>query len=313
MKRIEGFLCIDECKKDLAKTHHKKTNHYWVYLNGEEYYFKPTNNYYNELISYHALSLLGIDACFCDLAILNGEKGIISKSIRKENNKLISGSQILKEYAYDSISNLYWIKKMIDQSDVSKKWWFNDKYREKSNLIANGINDLENIWHALEYKYKDDKRFNIEETMHQIIKMYIFILLSYDTDKYAINWLIEESENKVKLAPLFDNEDSFNYNKDKLNQRYNLAVSTTPETYNQNQLEAITTFLSISSSEYFDLFYKMYEKLVNNFDKIIRKIENQTGIPIPPYKKLIIVNGFYKNMEQIKKYLETNKKNFKTK
>ena len=313
MERIDGFLCIDNCKKELAREHHTKTNHYWIYINGEEYYFKPTNNYYNELIGYHAATILDIEACFCDIAILDGQKGIISKSLRKENIKLTSGSQILNDYAYDSISNLYWIKKMMNQSDISKKWWFNDKYRERSELVINGIHDLENIWHALEHKYKDDKRFNSEETMHQIIMMYIFTLLSYDTDKYAINWLIEESKENIKLAPLFDNEDSFNYNKDKLNQNVRLAVSPTSETYYHSQLEAINSFLSISSSEYFNLFYEMYEKLINNFDKIIRKIENQTGAAIPPYKKLIIVNGFYKNMEQIKKCLENQKNKFKTK
>jgi len=312
MERIEGFLCIDNCKKEPANIHQKKTNHYWVYINGEEYYFKPTNNYYNELIGYHAASYLGIDSCYCDLAISNGQKGIISKSLRKENTKLTSGYDILNEYVYSGLSNLYWIKKMMNATNVLKKWWFDDKYRDKSNLIANGINDLENIWHALEYKYKDDRRFNIEKVMNQMVMMYIFSLLSYDTDKYATNWIIEENENDIRLAPIFDNEDAFNYTKDKLNQKTRFSESSTPETYNYNQLEAINTFLSISSSEYLELFYEMYENLSNNFDKIIKNAEVQIGIPISLHKKLTITNGFYKNMEQIKNSLEQYK-NSKTK
>ena len=312
MKRIEGFLYIDECKKEPANVHQKKTNHYWVYINGEEYYFKPSYNCYNELIGYHAAISLGIDACFCDLAILNGMKGIISKSLRKENTKLTSGFEILNEYVYSDLSNLYWIKKMMNETNILKKWWFDDKYREKSDLVANGIHDLENIWHALEYKYKNDIRFNIEKVMNQMAQMYIFSLLSYDTDKYATNWLIEENEKDIRLAPLYDNEDAFNYTKDKLNQRIRFSGATTPETYDYNQLEAINTFLSISSSEYSVLFYDMYEKLLNNFEEIIKKVETQIGTSLPIQKKLTITNGFYKNMGQIRNYLEQHK-NTKTK
>jgi len=311
VERIDGFLCIDNCKKVLAYEHHKKNNHYWIYINGEEYYFKPTDNCYNELIGYQAAILLGLDACYCDLAILNNQKGIISKSLKKEKVNIISGFEILNEYAYSSISNLYWIKKMMNNSDILKKWWFNDKYREKSNLVSNGINDLENIWHALEYKYNKDKRFNIEKVINQIVKMYIFTLLSYDTDKYAINWIIEESEDNIKLAPLFDNEDAFNYNQGKLNQKNNFATSMSSETYNHNQLEAIETFLSTSSSEYFNLFIEMFEKLLNNFNEIIKNVEKQINTNIPSHIKLKIMNGFYKNMEQIRICLEKN--NNKTK
>ena len=307
MKRLEGFLYIDEYQKEPANVHQKKTNLYWLYINGEEYYFKPSNNYYNELIGYHAATFLGIDACSCDLAILNGQKGIISKSLRKENTHLTSGYDILNEYVYSGLSNLYWIKKMMNQTDILKKWWFNDKYRDKSDLIANGINDLENIWHALEYKYQDDKRFNIEKVMNQIVIMYIYSLLSYDTDKYATNWLIEENKTDIRLAPIYDNEDAFNYTKDKLNQKNRFSSSTTPETYDYNQLEAINIFLSISSSEFSNLFYNMYEKLLDNFDKIIKNVEIQTGVSIPLTKKLTITNGFYKNMEQIRNHLEQYK------
>ena len=132
-------------------------------------------------------------------------------------------------------------------------------------------------------------------------------LLSYDTDKYATNWLIEETEDDIRLAPIYDNEDAFNYTKDKLNQKNRFSSSTTPETYDYNQLEAINIFLSISSSEYSNLFYNMYEKLLDNFDKIIKNVEIQIGVSIPLTKKLTITNGFYKNMEQIRNHLEQYK------
>ena len=313
MDRIDGFLVIDNCERKLALEHHKKNNHYWVYIDGIEYYFKPTDNCYNELIGYNMANFLGIDACYCDLAILNGQKGIISRSLRNDKINLVSGKDILNEYAYGSISNLYWIKKMMDESDFMKKMWFDDKYREKSDLVFNGINDLENIWHALEYKYKLDKRFDIEKVMYQVITMYIFSLLSYDTDKYAINWLIIEDEDNIKLAPLLDNEDAFNYTKDKLNQSKKLNLSTNSETYYYSQLEAIDIFLNNSSYEYFVLFNDMYEKIYNNFENIIRDVEEKIGGLIPIHKKLVMVNGFYKNMGQIRNCLDKYNNKFKIK
>lgn len=52
MTRIAGFLRIDTLPRELAHEHHKKTNHYWINIDGIEYYFKPTKLHYNELIAF---------------------------------------------------------------------------------------------------------------------------------------------------------------------------------------------------------------------------------------------------------------------
>ena len=71
MKRIDGYLCIDDCDKVIAD---KDKHHYWVMIDDYEYYFKPAECPHHELIAYYAATILGIEACYCDLAILNGEK-----------------------------------------------------------------------------------------------------------------------------------------------------------------------------------------------------------------------------------------------
>jgi len=311
MTRIAGFLRIDTCPKELAHEHHKKTNHYWVNIDGTEYYFKPTNFYYNELIAYHTAKFLGIDACFCDLAILNGEKGIISKSLRKENTKLISGRQIIKEYIYKSLNNLLYTKKMIKNSGIFD-WIFNKNYRNRNDMCMEYINNLEIIWQVLEERYKNDQRFNIESIMHQFILMYIFTILVYDGDRYACNWLIEETNLKIKLAPLFDNEDAFNYTNEKIKQEHILKYAVNIETSDYNQLASLRTFLEISSSNYYDLFLELFEKISNNFDIIIKNVENQIGIEIPINKKERIISNFNTNMEQINKVLSEFKFNKNT-
>ena len=303
MERKNGFLCIDNCRIESAHEHLKKTNHYWVWIDGEEYYFKPTEHCYNELIGYQAAMILGIDACFCDLATLNGQKGIISKSLRSKKTQLTSGFDILKEYAYGSLSNLYWIKKMMEKSYI--RFWFDENYREKDNSIPESIlHDLENIWHALDYKYSTDKRFDLEKVMNQVVKMFLFTLLSYDEDRFSFDWLIAESEDDINLAPLFDNEYAFNYNEAKIHQRYKFSCSTDSDSFKYHQLQAIERFFSISSSEYFGLFCDMHETLVANFENIIGRVECQIGTLIPADKKSIIVDGFYKNMEQIRGVIE---------
>ena len=72
-----------------------KDHDYWVYINGEEYYFKELDNPYNELLGYNACKHLGIDACYTDLAILDGKCGVISKSLRDNSSKLVSGDELL--------------------------------------------------------------------------------------------------------------------------------------------------------------------------------------------------------------------------
>lgn len=310
MKRIDGFLCIDDCNKELAHEHHKKTNHYWIQIDGTEYYFKPTKNYYNELLAYHTANFLGLDACYCDLAILNGEKGIISKSLRAKDTKLISGQQIIKDYAFSSISNLMWIKKMIKDSGFIN-YLFDDAYRDKKDISIEYIHNLEIIWHALEAKYKDNQNFNIEKIMHQLVLMYIFTILVYDCDKYSSNWLLEESPTNIKLAPLFDNEDAFNYTNKKTNQNNILKFATNAETSDYNQLSSLKAFLSTSTPEYYDLFVDLFEKLSNNFDKILKNAETQIGTNLPTIKKEKIILGFHINMEQINTILKEFKSNQK--
>lgn len=100
MERIGGYLVIDECKNVEVDN---SRSHYWVYIDGEEYYFKPIRYHgnYNELIAYYGGMLLGIDMCYYDLAVLNGRYGYISKSLRGEDVGLVSGDDILLEYIKD--------------------------------------------------------------------------------------------------------------------------------------------------------------------------------------------------------------------
>lgn len=173
MERIDGYLVIDDYKRVVSDKDEKRC---WVYLDGEEYYFKPTTvfdvdnklvNYaYKELVGYQAAKFLGINACYCDLAILNGEKGVISKSLRNDEVKLVSGNEILGDYIAD---NFEIVKSMGFGDELAsqiEKYGLGDTTRYFSAMY---INNLEIIWQALEYKYKD--RIDIYSVMKQFVMM----------------------------------------------------------------------------------------------------------------------------------------------
>lgn len=287
MKRIDGYLWLDDCEVRQAHEHSYKNNHYWVIIDGEEYYFKPTGLAYRELISYHAAKLLGIDACYCDLAVLNGKYGIISKSLRKDGISLVSGTEILNDYANSSIDVI------CDMGFKDLKFYLGLVDDIKCDY-SSYFNNLEIIWQALEWRCVN--RIDIQNVMQQFVLMFIFCILINDPDKIPGNWLIEEGKNDVKLASLFDHGKSFEYD-------FPLSLSTSYRDYQFFSDESLEVFLKTSSSEYFDLFVEKFEKLILNFDLVIYRVEKQIGREIPNSCKQQIIQSFKENIDRIDEVL----------
>ena len=284
MKRRDGYLVIDDCKK--IETN-KDKDHYWIYIDSVEYYFKPIRYYddYSELIAYYGGMLLGIDMCYYDLAVLNGRYGYISKSLRGENVKLVSGDDILLEYIKcdNNVDSLV---------DMGLELWVINKLRSsldsgddlsEYDYLLDKLNNLEIIWQALEYKYKN--LIDINKVMNEFVMMYLFTILFVDIDKHSGNWFIIEDKNGVRLAPLLDNELI-------LNEYCETIGLTTNVKDNKGIFNSLEVFFDTSSSEYFDLFISMYNKLRNNFDYIFDMIEKQLGIKFSLKEKNNIYNKF---------------------
>lgn len=299
MERIEGYLVIDGYKKVDANN---DKGHYWVYIDGEEYYFKEMDNPYRELIGYNAAKYLEIDACYTDLAILNGKRGIISKSLR--NNKLISGDELLGDYLvnnFDSVSDMGFVGELANRI---KEYGLGDTTRYLSSIY---INNLEIIWQALEDRYKS--KINIESIMEEFVAMYMFTILFADVDKHPGNWFIIEENNEVRLAPIFDNgdilvsyEDGYDAN------NVLISYSTNFRDSEVNIVESLKVFFDTSSYEYFLLFVNLYDKVVMNFDEIINLSEKQIGCDIPSYEKEKIIVSFNKHCEIIQDVINSYRK-----
>ena len=297
MERIDGFLCIDDCDKEIAD---EEKGHYWVYIDGVEYYYKPTffssGLFCSELIAYYGAKLLGLDACFYDLAILNGKEGYISKSLRNDNAKFVLGEEILGDYLVKSMN---FIKDMgidefdaiiiEDECDIEKLGCF----------CADYVNNLEIIWQALEYRYGN--KIKIEEVMHQFVLMYLFTIIFKDVDKHPGNWGVIETDDGIKLAPLFDSELIFYSEFSDINFFVNF------KDFNGSVISSLKVFLEVSASEYFELFVEMFEKVVSNFELILELVEKQIGMSINLMDRDYIMEMFIENMEDLKKVIDSFK------
>lgn len=289
MERIDGYLCIDDCEKVLAD---KDKHQYWVIINNEEYYFKPATLPYHELIAYYAAEILGIEACYCDLAVLNGEKGIISKSLRNKKDKLVLGDVFLDDYLLNSMNNIKKMGLSKGMADLIEIDYFEGGYS-----YSEQVNNLEIIWQALEYRYGN--KVNIKEIMNQFVLMYLFTIIFHDVDKHPGNWMLIENKEGVNLAPLFDNERIFE------DYCCGVNLSTSFNDSGDDICSSLKEFLKISSSEYFDFFVIKYDEIISNFDRILELVERQIGAEIPFIDRGRIVLGFSKNRLMIEKALDS--------
>lgn len=192
--------------------------------NDKEYFYKYNENtaLYNELVAEELAQDFGIDHVNYDLALFDNHQGYISESYKKDNVDYIFGSDLLYEcYGY-----------MTENRNIEE------------------FNNLKSIWDALEYRYANNPNKNqiISDLMNQIVNMFIFDIIICNYDRHSDNWEIIESDNEIKLAPIYDNEGILVTNDN------NALVSMLLEEKVHGILwKAISDFQKVSSSEFTDL------------------------------------------------------------
>ena len=257
MIKEEGYIVLDKYNcNSIIKNKKTKREVYFFNIDDIDYVFKPTEYRYNELFASICAKEIGIDALEYDLAIYKGKKGVISKNYKKDGAKYISGKEILNNFYSDN-------KKFLKDLD--------------SSINIYKTNNLEHIWLALEYYYKDYKN-NIPDIMNSIVDLYMFSLLINDSDKHYSNWEVEEYNNNIKLVPIYDNERAFMFGDE------SLSLNVSSDNFYENPYDSsLKTFLSISDKYYVDRFINFYNILYSDgqFDNIISKIESLTKTKIP--------------------------------
>jgi len=311
MDRINGFLNInsylDEIKKrenlddlDLySKGYIRKSfahkTHSWIKINGGEYYFKETDHPYAEVLAYEVAKFLNINATPYDLATFNGITGTISKSYRKEGCKYISGTKILNEFLNEE-GNLEYLESMgFDKNRIAHL--YNDIH------IAKEISNLEIIWSSISERYKKKNiKVDMSAIMRSLVEQFIFNILVLQNDGFPQNWELEESKDGVKVVPIFDNELCFIICQFDIYPR-NL-LSTNFDDAGKNNYDILKEFLSISSSEYVELFLEKFNILTEEiFVKLIENVEEKIGCNLSDDVKTTYINNFVFNRQQINQVL----------
>jgi len=302
MKRINGFLNIDSYfiknyKKKYVNEFVKKVSdiHYIITINGRNYYFKKLKNPYTELLAYEVAAFLGLKSVSYDLAIFQNMYGVISEDFKDKNCKYVSGQDILFEYSRSPRCMTYLENMGLEQTEV------ND-YPNNAPYSYN-INNLEIIWQAIEYKYKQlGINIDMEKIMNDLILIFIFNILVMQNDGMSQNWVLEESAYGVNVGLLYDNAEAFKFVEGKYSPQCNF--STNFNDVGLGTYAILEEFLKISDKVYVDLFKEKFNMLTEDvFLKLIQRAEYKIECSIPNEIKTYYLEMFRANRENIKQVL----------
>lgn len=307
MKRINGYLNIDgyfikKYQRKYVEELIKKISsiHYEINIDGESYFFKKTDFPYNELLAYEIASFIGLNAVPYDLAIFQNMKGVISKNFKNDKCRYISGQNLLFEYSR-APKNMNYLENMgLVQTELNQ---FPDNAPYSYN-----INNLAVIWQAIEYRYNRLGIYvDMEKIMNDLILYFMFNILTLQNDGMAQNWMLEESDIGVNVVKCFDNELCFQIKDGKMEPSANLCTNFNDVGLNNYQI--LEEFLKTSDERYYELFKEKFEMLtMENFLKMIVRVENKIECSLPNNLKENYIKMFEKNRENIFQILESFEK-----
>ena len=176
----KGRLILDGYKKidDYIIGRKKKV---WLLIDGCKYLFKTggTNfEIYAELISCEFAKQCGFDSAFYDLAILDGEVGVITPSFLKKGDIIISGERYLEN-----------ARVIAEQNNLGMS------FRE---------NSIENILNAV--AIQEGRLEDIPEViLLELLQLWCFDLAIMESDRNSTNWsFIRNIDGYLFLAPIYD-------------------------------------------------------------------------------------------------------------
>lgn len=401
-KRVEGRIDINnEIENGIIVVNEEeqrgaRTNKFW--FNNYEYMYKDvyqlTYEDYAEMIAYKIADQLGLECAKYDLAIFNGNRGVITENIIKDNNEeMLSGTEIIAmvytEYFLPILNVIEKYQELIKQYNANNIYEFsnlpNDKQielRDKLILLAkeisnkkidysnnhinypeieeiyeyldnisesynseliemkNGIikaNNLYDIWNVLEiYAKINNLDFNAEETMNNLINMFIFDIITSQGDRHADNWSIikNNKDNSIRLCPLYDNSGICDLNREKgMNSILEYIQSLNNPTLHEKKKQKIEKllektidhnnsglkvdltdvnkknknkimmekFIDYSSEEFTERIISMIKKLdEGTLDFIFLEIEKEIQDKIPEEVKIVVKTVINTNIRMIR-------------
>ena len=241
-------------------------------MDNDTYYFKevPNRELVMEMISKSIAFLLGIPYLKESIAILNDKYGLLSKSYLKDDDKSYSLHNLMQNYFYGNNDD-----ELLD-------------YRKLASL-----NNLEDIWFALEDRYEDKNI--VKNLMDGITNIFMFDLLVGESDRTLRNIEIIESYNTVTLAPLYDTSSIL---ADK-----STALGVDEDDYLKSDLDKLDKFIENSDTAYKEKFYSYLNTLDSiGIEKIIEETERENDFIIDNNLKNEIITKFNSRINLFKEH-----------
>ena len=241
-------------------------------MDNDTYYFKevPNRELVMEMISKSIAFLLGIPYLKESIAILNDKYGLLSKSYLKDDDKSYSLHNLMQNYFYGNNDD-----ELLD-------------YRKLASL-----NNLEDIWFALEDRYEDKNI--VKNLMDGITNIFMFDLLVGESDRTLRNIEIIESYNTVTLTPLYDTSSIL---ADK-----STALGVDEDDYLKCDLDKLDKFIENSDTSYKEKFYSYLNTLDSiGIEKIIEETERENDFIIDNNLKNEIITKFNSRINMFKEH-----------
>lgn len=293
---------------------------FWITYNGERYLFKPLKdasiNIWGELLSEAIAKHLGIPCAEYRACNLGTQKGVITKSIVKDNEIMLLGCEIfqrfINDYKYSENKNILKDDNFRELYEIPDNFLELNDY-DKKRYIFNYINNLEQAWSII-YELN---LLEIEETtiVEHLKKMLIFDLITLQVDRHPNNWAITKAKSYYYPSELFDNATSFGlgyidmenrmqqFRNEFMNSKYkkdtteleriiyaaspnftlsNDNVYDTNRRKKDNHFKVLNDLLYISDKETYDEVLNMFESITEDtIDTLISELEKTNGITMP--------------------------------
>ncbi len=263
--------------EDKEITRLKKEKQVFFFSN-DKYFFKQTDNYYQELIGAKIASHLNIEHVDYKLAKINFKNstsfGVMALNYRK-NYRVINFHSLFLEYekANSSLEN-------------------------KDNNM-----NLEYIWQVLDYHFKNykNKEQVVASIMDKLVSHFLLDLIIGNHDNGPFNYEILETNDGATLADYHDFGLAFQFQ----NHTRFTVENNTNDTFYDN----ILRFIELSYKEYIDRLNKMINTLtLEELEKIFKEVENDISSQIPLNLKNIIFLSYGRHRQNILKILNNKKR-----
>lgn len=238
-------------------------------LDDKLYYFKqvPMRELVMEMVSMRVAYHLGLSYLNEQIAVMSDEIGLLSESYLDSNESSYSLHTLMENYFYEM------------QEDEEDFFDYQDMRR---------LNNLEDIWFALEEKYSPD---TVEKLMNGICDIFMFDMLLGEGDRTLRNIEIIEGETDVRLAPIHDTSSIYNDH---------VLLGVDNDDFMHNDIEKLNKFLNSSDSYYSNRFCSFLNTLETvDIPSILNEVIDM-GVPVDSELQEEIISNFHDRCQVLK-------------